>query len=48
MDQWLFRTYATTSHSARWLAVDLNRRKVPSPSGKEWDWTHVKTLLKRS
>lgn len=42
----MFKTYTTTSHSARWLAVDLNRRKVPSPNGKEWDWTHVKTLLK--
>ena len=44
--RWLFRTFVTTPHSARWLAVDLNRRKVPSPNGKEWDWTHVKTLLK--
>jgi len=44
--RWLFRTYATTSHSARWLAVDLNSRKVPSPNGKEWDWTHIKNLLR--
>lgn len=44
--RWIFRTFATTACSARWLAVELNRRKVPSPSGKEWDYTYIKTLLK--
>jgi len=44
--RWIFRTYAATSHSARWLAVELNRRNVPSPSGGVWDFTYIKNLLR--
>jgi len=44
--RWLFTTFVTTARSARSLAVDLNRRSVPSPNGKEWDYTHIKTLLR--
>lgn len=44
--RWMFRTFATTAHSTRWLGVELNRRKVPSPGGKEWEYSHIKTLLK--
>lgn len=44
--RWIFRTFATTACSARSLAVELNRRKVPFPSGKEWDYTYIKSLLR--
>lgn len=44
--RWMFRTFASEDRSARWLAVDLNKRKVPSPSGGEWDFSHIKNLLR--
>ncbi len=44
--RWLFSEFANTERSARSLAVELNRRGVPSPSGGEWDYTHVKNILR--
>lgn len=45
--RWLFKTYATTDRSARSLAVELNKRGIPTPSGgTEWNWAHIKTILK--
>ncbi len=43
--KWLFKTYATTDRSARSLCVDLNRRGIPAPLGKEWDFTMTKKIL---
>ena len=43
--RWLVQTFATTDCSARWMAVDLNRRNVPSPNGGQWDFTHIKNIL---
>ncbi len=44
--RWLFREFATTERSARSLAVELNRRGTPSPNGGEWDFSHVKNILR--
>lgn len=44
--RWLFKTFAETDRSARSLAVELNKRGVPSPSGGEWDYTHIKNILR--
>lgn len=44
--RWMFETFASGDRSARSLAVELNERKVPSPSGGEWDFSHVKNLLR--
>ena len=44
--RWLFKTFAETDCSARSLAVELNKRGVPSPNGGEWEYTHIKNLLR--
>lgn len=44
--RWLFKTFAREDRSARSLAVGLNGQKVPSPSGGEWDFSHIKNLLR--
>ena len=44
--RWLFETFATTDRSARSLAVELNDRGVASPSGGQWQFTHIKSMLK--
>jgi site-specific DNA recombinase len=33
--QWMFQTYADSDVSLRWLADELHRRGVPSPTGRE-------------
>ena len=43
--RWLFNTYATTERSARSMCVELNRRNVPAPNGKEWEYTQIKKIL---
>ena len=40
--RWLFNMYATTERSTRSMGIELNRRSVPSPNGKEWDYTQIK------
>ncbi len=44
--RWLFETFTTTNRSARSLAVELNNRGIPSPSGGHWHFTHIKSMLK--
>ncbi len=44
--RWMFRAFASEDRSARSLAVELNKRKVPSPSGGEWDFSHIKNILR--
>ncbi|MEQ8789533.1 MAG: recombinase family protein, partial [Pirellulaceae bacterium] len=44
--RWMFKTFAETDRSARSLAVELNKRGVPSPNGREWDFTHIKNILR--
>lgn len=44
--RWMFRAFASDDRSARSLAVELNKRKVPSPSGGEWDFSHIKNILR--
>ncbi len=39
---------AETDRSARSLAVELNKRGVPAPNCGEWDWSHIKNILKHS
>ena len=42
----MFRAFASDDRSARSLAVELNKRKVPSPNGGEWDFSHIKNILR--
>ncbi|HEX6985413.1 MAG TPA: recombinase family protein [Planctomycetaceae bacterium] len=44
--RWLFSTFATRDVGYRWLAADLNRRGVPSPTGKKWTPKVVSEVLK--
>jgi hypothetical protein len=34
--QWMFDSYAKRDVSIRWLALELHKRSVLSPTGKEW------------
>jgi DNA invertase Pin-like site-specific DNA recombinase len=44
--RWIFDTFTTGDGSARSLAVDLNARNKPSPSGGQWEFTHIKNRLR--
>jgi site-specific DNA recombinase len=46
--RWIFRTYGESGVSLRWLRYELNRRGVPSPTGRAW-WAPntLRGLLRR-
>jgi DNA invertase Pin-like site-specific DNA recombinase len=43
--RWMYRTYLETDISLQGLLIDLNRRGVPSPEGKRWHRSAVRTIL---
>ncbi|MGC1274353.1 MAG: recombinase family protein [Planctomycetaceae bacterium] len=47
--RWIFDQFANQSRSITWIIGDLNRRKVPSPSGPKSPWTSrtVASMLRR-
>ena len=44
--RWIFKQFAD-HRSMNWIAGELNAKKTPSPQGKEWFSSTVKSILKR-
>ncbi|MCO6459272.1 MAG: recombinase family protein [Pirellulaceae bacterium] len=44
--QWIFQSFVTMDVGYRWLACELNKKKIPSPRGRMWNGIIVKRLVK--
>jgi DNA invertase Pin-like site-specific DNA recombinase len=45
--QWLFDQFGNEHRSLNWMAGDLNRRKVPGPTGGRWQVRTIRLMLSR-
>lgn len=43
--EWMFREFDEKDVGFRWLASELNQKKIPSPTGKKWHSKVVQELL---